>query len=364
MLLVLLAGLFALEPLGVPVSAVAATCAALLLAVAGRGRVISTRRVLREAPWQIVVFSLGMYLVVYGLKNAGLTDLLAQLLNRLAEHGVWAAALGTGLLSAALSSVMNNMPSVLLGALSIQASDTAGAVREAMIYANVIGCDLGPKITYRQPGDAALAARAGAQRHAHHLGLLLQGRRPADPAGPAGDPFGPGPAPGHLTAAGDGGRSIPCESCSCARPTVAAAFFPKPCSTTWPAGFRGMQRRQPAQRAGASAQPGDPRTGRHRHPRPVQQGQRSLRRRTAGHRHHRLRRRRGEACPLYLGAALKAHWGLADPSALDGDEALRDAAFHATLARIEQRCRAFLGLPFATLDRDQLKRELERIGSL
>ena len=147
MLLVLLAGLFALEPLGVPVSAVAATCAALLLAVAGRGRVISTRRVLREAPWQIVVFSLGMYLVVYGLKNAGLTDLLAQLLNRLAEHGVWAAALGTGLLSAALSSVMNNMPSVLLGALSIQASDTAGAVREAMIYANVIGCDLGPKIT-------------------------------------------------------------------------------------------------------------------------------------------------------------------------------------------------------------------------
>lgn len=147
MLLVLLAGLFALEPLGVPVSAVAATCATLLLAVAGRGRVISTRRVLREAPWQIVVFSLGMYLVVYGLKNAGLTDLLAQLLNRLAEHGVWAAALGTGLLSAALSSVMNNMPSVLLGALSIQASDTAGAVREAMIYANVIGCDLGPKIT-------------------------------------------------------------------------------------------------------------------------------------------------------------------------------------------------------------------------
>ncbi|WP_031759847.1 arsenic transporter [Pseudomonas aeruginosa] len=147
MLLVLLAGLFALEPLGVPVSAVAAACAALLLAVAGRGRVISTRRVLREAPWQIVVFSLGMYLVVYGLKNAGLTDLLAQLLNRLAEHGVWAAALGTGLLSAALSSVMNNMPSVLLGALSIQASDTAGAVREAMIYANVIGCDLGPKIT-------------------------------------------------------------------------------------------------------------------------------------------------------------------------------------------------------------------------
>ena len=147
MLLALLLGLFALEPLGIPVSAVAALCAAVLFAVAARGHVISTRRVLREAPWQVVVFSLGMYLVVYGLKNAGLTDFLTRLLDGLAGQGVWAAALGTGLLSAALSSLMNNMPSVLVGALAIQASAAEGVVREAMIYANVIGCDLGPKIT-------------------------------------------------------------------------------------------------------------------------------------------------------------------------------------------------------------------------
>jgi arsenical pump membrane protein len=146
-LLVLVAGLFALEPLGIPLSAVAAVCAAILFAVAARGHRISTRRVLREAPWQVVIFSLGMYLVVYGLKNAGLTDLLTQVLDRLAEHGLWSAAIGTGLLSALLSSVMNNMPSVLIGALSIQASDAHGLVREAMIYASVIGCDLGPKIT-------------------------------------------------------------------------------------------------------------------------------------------------------------------------------------------------------------------------
>ncbi|MER0040685.1 MULTISPECIES: arsenic transporter [unclassified Pseudomonas] len=143
----LLVGLFVLEPMGVPISAVAAVCAAILFAVAAKGHVISTRRVLREAPWQIVVFSLGMYLVVYGLNNAGLTSHLTALLNRLGEHGIWAAALGTGLLSALLSSVMNNLPSVLIGALSIDASTSTGLVRDAMIYANVIGCDLGPKIT-------------------------------------------------------------------------------------------------------------------------------------------------------------------------------------------------------------------------
>ncbi|WP_460152534.1 arsenic transporter [Pseudomonas sp. S2_B07] len=144
---VLLIGLFALEPLGIPISVIAAACAAMLFAVAARGHVISTRRVLREAPWQVVTFSLGMYLVVYGLKNAGLTGYLTTALNHLAEYGVWGAALGTGLLTALLSSAMNNMPTVLVGALSIQASEATGVVREAMIYANVIGSDLGPKIT-------------------------------------------------------------------------------------------------------------------------------------------------------------------------------------------------------------------------
>ena len=146
-LVLLLVGFFALEPLGVPVSAVAFVAAALLLAVAARGHVISTRKVLRNAPWQIVVFSLGMYLVVYGLRNAGLTDRIAGLLNIFGQGGIWGAAMGTGFLTALLSSVMNNMPTVLIGALSIEASTATGVVKEAMIYANVIGCDLGPKIT-------------------------------------------------------------------------------------------------------------------------------------------------------------------------------------------------------------------------
>ena len=144
---ILLAGCFALEPLGIPISAISALCAALLLGIAARGHKISTRKVLREAPWQIVIFSLGMYLVVYGLRNAGLTDYLAGWLDGFARYGVWGATLGTGLLAALLSSVMNNLPTVLIGALSIDASNASGVIRDAMIYANVIGSDLGPKIT-------------------------------------------------------------------------------------------------------------------------------------------------------------------------------------------------------------------------
>ncbi|WP_275427901.1 ArsB/NhaD family transporter, partial [Stenotrophomonas maltophilia] len=72
---------------------------------------------------------------------------LAALLDRTAQGGVWGAALGTGVIAAVLSSVMNNMPTVLVGALSIDATHASGAIKEAMIYANVIGCDLGPKLT-------------------------------------------------------------------------------------------------------------------------------------------------------------------------------------------------------------------------
>src|SRR3546814_19581091 len=89
-----------------------------------------------------------MYLVVYGLRNAGLTELIADLLDYLASHGLWAATLGTGVLTALLSSIMNNMPTVLVGALSIDASQATGVVKEAMIYANVIGRDLGTKVTH------------------------------------------------------------------------------------------------------------------------------------------------------------------------------------------------------------------------
>ncbi len=72
----------------------------------------------------------------------------------------------------------------------------------------------------------------------------------------------------------------------------------------------------------------------------------------------------GEACPVYFGPSLKAHWGLEDPSHVVGDAEEVRAAFNATLAIIERRCRAFLALPFAELSTERLKLELDRIGSL
>ncbi|ANH98704.1 ArsC family transcriptional regulator [Pseudomonas koreensis] len=72
----------------------------------------------------------------------------------------------------------------------------------------------------------------------------------------------------------------------------------------------------------------------------------------------------GESCPVYFGPALKSHWGLEDPSDVQGDEAAIDAAFRTTLAHIERRCKAFLDLPFNRLSRTELKTALDDIGAL
>ena len=146
-LTLLLIGFFVLEPMGIPVSAIAAVGALGLLLAAGRNHIVGTRKIMREAPWHIVVFSLGMYLVVYGLRNVGLTTYLTHFLDWCAQFGVWGAAMGTGISTALMASVMNNLPTVLIGALSIADTAAVGAVKEAMIYGNVIGSDLGPKIT-------------------------------------------------------------------------------------------------------------------------------------------------------------------------------------------------------------------------
>ena len=140
-------------PLGVPIAFVTGAAALILMAIAGRwfgpreNAVVSIGRVLKSAPWQIVLFSLGMYLVVYGLGRAGLTDIAAAVLSRLAAQGDLIATLGTGIVVALLASVMNNMPATLVGALAIDKVDVPARTQELMIYANVVGNDLGPKLT-------------------------------------------------------------------------------------------------------------------------------------------------------------------------------------------------------------------------
>ena len=72
----------------------------------------------------------------------------------------------------------------------------------------------------------------------------------------------------------------------------------------------------------------------------------------------------GEACPVFMGAPLKAHWGLPDPAYASGDEADVDAAFEQTWRWLEMRVAAMLALPFETMERAKFAHELALIGQM
>lgn len=146
-LAILLIGYFVVEFVSLPVSLVAGIVALVFSFLGSRSPAVNVRKIVVGAPWAIVFFSIGMYVVVYGLQNVGLTDKLADFIVIGAEQGLFAGTMLMGFLAAFLSSVMNNMPTIMIGALAIQSTGTEGLMQEALIYANIVGSNLGPKIT-------------------------------------------------------------------------------------------------------------------------------------------------------------------------------------------------------------------------
>jgi protein-tyrosine-phosphatase len=71
-----------------------------------------------------------------------------------------------------------------------------------------------------------------------------------------------------------------------------------------------------------------------------------------------------EACPVWPGQPMTAHWGVPDPVAVNGDEITRLSAFRTAFRELENRIKIFVALPIASLDRLRLQPRLEHIGRM
>ena len=144
-LALLMIGYFVGDVYNLPVSLFALGGALLFLAIATYYKAVKPVVTIKAAPWQVVWFSVGLYVVVYGLKNAGLTDVIASWIVYLNTQGETIAIIGTGFLAAIISSIMNNMPTIMIMDIAIEQVGYVG--NEALVYANILGSNLGPKMT-------------------------------------------------------------------------------------------------------------------------------------------------------------------------------------------------------------------------
>lgn len=104
---------------------------------------IDANHVVKIAPWQIVLFSLGMYIIVFGLSNNGLNTIYIDILKYTTSFKGPLSFVFSGFFFAFNAAIMNNMPSVMVGDLAISGLKNPGM----LMYANIIGNDIGPKFT-------------------------------------------------------------------------------------------------------------------------------------------------------------------------------------------------------------------------
>ncbi|MEG0371795.1 MAG: ArsB/NhaD family transporter, partial [Clostridium sp.] len=131
----------------IPVSIIS-SLGAIIILIHGRYReTIRVRDILKKAPWTILIFVLSMYLIVYSFYINGLNNIMIELLEYLNTKSLLMASLIYGIISAIGACFMNNLPSVMVGAIAINDSILSDATREIISFANVIGSDVGSKIT-------------------------------------------------------------------------------------------------------------------------------------------------------------------------------------------------------------------------
>ena len=72
----------------------------------------------------------------------------------------------------------------------------------------------------------------------------------------------------------------------------------------------------------------------------------------------------GEACPVWIGHPMTAHWGIEDPAAVEGSEVEKARAFAQAARFLKNRIMSFISLPLASLDRLALETHLRQIGAM
>ncbi|MCY9665925.1 arsenic transporter [Paenibacillus alginolyticus] len=135
--------LFAASYMNIPVSLMAVIGSIILLTWRWIYLKISPIDMVKKTPWHILVFAFGMYVIIYGLNNIGLTHMLVNFLKPLASGDLLNGSLLMGGLVTVLSTLVNNHPALMIGTLTLTGIGLDPLTLKVTYLASVVGSDLG-----------------------------------------------------------------------------------------------------------------------------------------------------------------------------------------------------------------------------
>jgi len=137
------AGFFLGSGMRIPIEWIGIAGAAALVAVRwlwlGRG----PKDLVTQAPWHIIVFAFGIYVIVHAFHQSGAVDAAVDFLSRQIDGDRFAAIFWMGGWLTLLSVLMNNLPAVMIGTLSLADMQLEPAVMQSAYMANILGSDIG-----------------------------------------------------------------------------------------------------------------------------------------------------------------------------------------------------------------------------
>ncbi len=135
--------LFVASFLQIPIAAVAISGSFVLLLYRWHHLRTNPADILKKTPWQIFVFAFSMYCIIYGLHNAGLTDLLVKVFEPIVSQGLFYASISMGGLVSVLSNLFNNHPALMVGTIALTEMGLDPVTLKTIYLANIIGSDMG-----------------------------------------------------------------------------------------------------------------------------------------------------------------------------------------------------------------------------
>jgi arsenical pump membrane protein len=99
--------------------------------------------ILKKTPWHILIFAFSMYVIIYGLHNAGLTAFLVESINPIVNQGLLHASFIMGGLVSILSNIFNNHPALMIGTITLTEMGLDPITLKTIYLANIIGSDIG-----------------------------------------------------------------------------------------------------------------------------------------------------------------------------------------------------------------------------